>query len=232
MARYHIHTPINTYPCPHRFIPHSPTPLQRLPGHTDSAPTCVAVLDEDPASTSCRLFSAGLDGRIVECDPDTLHPAAITDSYGGAVWQIVVEPVRRSSSAAAAANADRDAAAAAGRTVPGEVQEPEPPQLPHLAAACDDGRVRLFSVERGAPGASYLRALPRVEGRVLSIAWHPQGAHLASAGTDGCIHIWEVATSREVLRITAGERRGKGTACYAFIPLCLCKICWQTICCS
>lgn len=77
-----------------------------------------------------------------------------------------------------------------------------------MAAACDDGCARIFVAEWGAPGLVYSKTLPRVEGRCLAVAWHPSGEVLATAGTDGCIHMWNVASGHEVLRITAGDGTG------------------------
>lgn len=46
------------------------------------------------------------------------------------------------------------------------------------------------------------------------MAWHPSGNVLATAGTDGCIHLWNVATAHEVLRITARDGgQQSGDAC-------------------
>ena len=60
------------------------------------------------------------------------------------------------------------------------------------------------------PGLTYAKTLPRVEGRTLAVAWHPSGEVLATAGTDGCIHLWSVEAGRELLRITAGDGGGQG----------------------
>lgn len=165
---------------PHPLVPtpHLPPPAPRpqtLPGSAGSTTTCAALVDED-GGASCRLFTAGLDGTIQEQNLDARRPCASCDSFGGAVWQLVPEPL---------------GAVAAG-------------ELPRLAAACDDGCVRLFSVDAGVPGAAYAKSLPRVEGRVLAVAWHAEGKLLASAGTDGCIHVWQLDGNRELLRITAG----------------------------
>lgn len=66
-----------------------------------------------------------------------------------------------------------------------------------MALACDDGSIKLFSVEGGLPGAQYQRSLAQAEGRSLAVAWHPSGKCLYSGGTDGCIHCWEAGTGEE-----------------------------------
>lgn len=158
--------------------------FQSFPGRLDSTATCTALVDED-AGASCRLFTAGLDGLIQEHDPETRQPCSSCDSYGGAVWQLVPEPM---------ACVEQGA-------------------LPRLAAACDDGCVRLFAVEPSIPGAAYSRSLPKVEGRTLAVAWHPNGKAIASAGTDGCIHVWDWQGHKELLRITAGDGSGRKEFC-------------------
>ncbi|GAB4822285.1 hypothetical protein N2152v2_009331 [Parachlorella kessleri] len=158
--------------------------LQTFPGSSDAATTCIALVDED-GGAHCRIFSGGLDGVILEHDPETRRPAGSCDSYGGAVWQLEPEPL-------------------------GCVQQGS---LQRLAAACDDGCVRLFSVDVGVPGVAYAKSFPRVEGRTLAVAWHPSGTAVASAGTDGCIHIWSLERNRELLRITAGDTSGRRDYC-------------------
>ena len=51
----------------------------------------MALVDEE-GGASARLFTAGLDGTIVEVDVEASRPAAATDSYGGAVWAMAPEP--------------------------------------------------------------------------------------------------------------------------------------------
>ena len=166
--------------------PARPTRLQRVPGTKDAATTCVALVDEAGGS-SCRLFTAGLDGAITEIDLEHRRAAAATDSYGGAVWQLAPEPAAAAAAEAAspqheagddAAGAASAAPAAAGgeSSSDDDADDAAPAAAsPRLAAACDDGCVRLFTVDPGVPGASYAKSLPRVEGRCLAVAWHPSG---------------------------------------------------------
>lgn len=69
-----------------------------------------------------------------------------------------------------------------------------------IAAACDDGSVRLFAVEAGEPGAHYERSLARLQGRVLAVAWHPSGTALVAGGVDGCIHALDLGTGERQCR--------------------------------
>ncbi len=76
-----------------------------------------------------------------------------------------------------------------------------------LAVACDDGVTRFFGVDEGVPGLTYQRSLGRVEGRALSIAWHPAGATLFSGHSDAIIRAWNATNGREIYRIDAGAKR-------------------------
>jgi len=127
---------------------------------------------------------APASGELVEWDLAARRPAAVTDSLGGAVWALAVEP-------------------AAGR---------EPGALTRLAAACDDGCARVFAAEPGQPGLAYARAMPAVAGRVVSVAWHPAGGGLVAGTSQGTLHAWDVPAAREVLRITVGARPSRNWA--------------------
>jgi WD40 repeat protein len=76
-------------------------------------------------------------------------------------------------------------------------------QVTQLAAACGDGSVKLYAVAAHAAGAEYERSLPRVEGNVLALAWHPDGRSLVSGGSDGCIHCWDVQRGERQSRFKA-----------------------------
>ena len=47
---------------------------------------------QDRKSGQWRLLTGGVDGALVEWDLTTLTPRAISDSYGGALWDIAVQP--------------------------------------------------------------------------------------------------------------------------------------------
>ena len=46
--------------------------------------------------------------------------------------------------------------------------------------------------------------MPAVEGRLLSVAWHPDAHTLVTGSSAGMLHAWDVASARELLRINAG----------------------------
>ena len=69
------------------------------------------------------------------------------------------------------------------------------PGFPYqLAAACDDGTVRLFTVEDDEPGAQLDRVLSVLQGRLLSCAWHPTGGLVIVGGVLGTIHMLDSTT--------------------------------------
>lgn len=73
-----------------------------------------------------------------------------------------------------------------------------------IAVACDDGALRIFEAQEGVAGLQYAKTLPRTEGRVLSAAWHPDSSIVVTGTSCGILHVWELASNRELLRITAG----------------------------
>ncbi|GIM15061.1 hypothetical protein Vretimale_17826 [Volvox reticuliferus] len=113
------------------------------------------------------------------------------DSYGGVVWALAASPVSAVK-----------------------------PGFSHvLAAACDDGSVRLFGCEGGEPGLVPERVLTRLEGRLLTVAWHAGGTVLAVAGSAGNIHLLDAVTGREHLRITASATTSRPVTVWRVLSL-------------
>ena len=77
---------------------------------------------------------------------------------------------------------------------------------PRVAAACDDGVLRIFTAEGLEPGLSYAKSLPALGSRLLSVAWHPDGQSLITGTAAGTLHAWHLASGRELLRINVGAR--------------------------
>ena len=78
-----------------------------------------------------------------------------------------------------------------------------------VAAACDDGAARVFSL--GGDGALALaRALPRAPSRAISVAWHPSGRGLVTGHADGTLRAWDADRGRELFRAGAGAGAGPG----------------------
>ncbi|KAL6065936.1 U3 small nucleolar RNA-associated protein [Balamuthia mandrillaris] len=69
-----------------------------------------------------------------------------------------------------------------------------------LAAGCEDG-IRVFDISDGE--LQYKRSFQRAgKGRILCLAWHPDGKDLFSGGSDASIRRWKADTGRNVSRIT------------------------------
>lgn len=200
--------------------------MQRIPGNVDAVPTSVAIVDAGD-DAPCRIFTAGLDGNITELDIESGRQGATADSFGGAVWQLALEPAPQNSAAEPGSESEEKVSQQQPATDKETNSESDsdgedeglPAQSPRLAVACDDGCVRLFSVEPGMPGVSYAKSLPKVEGRTLAVAWHPSGKFIVSGGSDGCIHVWEVSSNREALRITAGDATGSELCVWSLLVL-------------
>ena len=64
---------------------------QVIPGKEDSCISCLAWV-RDPLDGPETLISGGLDGILTEWDLVTKVPKHMGDSFGGAVWDIAVQP--------------------------------------------------------------------------------------------------------------------------------------------
>jgi len=65
--------------------------MQVIPGKEDSCISCLAWV-KDPLDKPEALISGGLDGILTEWDLTMKIPKHVGDSFGGAVWDIAVEP--------------------------------------------------------------------------------------------------------------------------------------------
>lgn len=129
----------------------------------------------DTAERTWRTFAAFLDGTVAEVLWRQASVEHFTDACGGVIWCLAAQPL----------------------------SDIKPGFAHQVAAACDDGSVRLLGCEGGEPGLVLERVLARLEGRLLCCAWHAGGTSLAVSGTSGNIHLLDATTGRELLRITA-----------------------------
>uniref|UniRef100_A0A3Q4AV05 Uncharacterized protein n=1 Tax=Mola mola TaxID=94237 RepID=A0A3Q4AV05_MOLML len=63
-----------------------------------------------------------------------------------------------------------------------------------IFSASFDSTVRLWDVERGI----CIHTLTKHQEPVYSVAFSPDGRHLASGSFDKCVHIWNTQVGREV----------------------------------
>jgi len=69
-----------------------------------------------------------------------------------------------------------------------------------LATASADGTIKLWDTEDGCCNST----LKEHSKDVLSVAFSPDGKHLASSGVDNTVRIWEPLTGREVKALNVG----------------------------
>lgn len=115
---------------------------------------------------AARLLSAGLDGRVIEWDLDTLKPKYSITSYGGAVWCMSLCPL--------------------GKT---------------LLAGCEDGSIKVFSVDDEC--LLFVKSLhgPSSQERLLSLSWNPsidgdEPRYFVSGSSEGELRLWDLQASR------------------------------------
>lgn len=75
-----------------------------------------------------------------------------------------------------------------------------PNNIPMLAAACEDGAVRIFNIEDDGIHLSRSSVGSARQGRTTALAWHKDGNVLFSGGADGKIRRLEIPTGRGNLR--------------------------------
>jgi len=159
----------------------------------EGAVSSLAFLPPAAGAKKHTLIIGSLEGTLTVWTVGHAAPATTQDSMGGAVWSVAsAQPAREARGAGDDADAaERDAL---------------------VAVACDDGAVRVFEADLAAGELRYWRAMPRVEGRALSVAWYP-GAEVVVAGTSGgTVHSYHAASQRELLRMTAGAATRGGPA--------------------
>ncbi|GMH16469.1 hypothetical protein Nepgr_018310 [Nepenthes gracilis] len=166
-----------------------------------------------------RLFSSSIDGSISEWDLYHLKQKIVLDSVGVSIWQMAVQPYNEhlidvehdshnigNGDVIDRYSDDNDSSSSESdddNNESVELHEQALVENPCVAAACDDGCVRLYTVS-DSDELMYNKSLPRVSGRALSVTWSLDGKIIYSGSSDGIIRCWNVKLAYELYRITVG----------------------------
>ncbi|KAM7514426.1 hypothetical protein LguiA_004009 [Lonicera macranthoides] len=166
---------------------------------------------------SSRLFSSSVDGSVSEWDIFLLKQKIVLDSVGASIWKMAASPsiisqLQKKLDSGFVENGhidprfhgDEDETSESEDNAESiELREEPITEDSLVALACDDGCVRIYSFS-DSDQLTYNKSLPRVSGRILSVAWSPDGNMIYSGSNDGFIRCWDVKRSHEVYRITVG----------------------------
>uniref|UniRef100_A0A2P2LV92 Transducin-related family protein n=2 Tax=Rhizophora mucronata TaxID=61149 RepID=A0A2P2LV92_RHIMU len=175
-----------------------------------------------PRSLPCgRLFSSNIDGSVSEWDIFHLKQKNVLDSIGVSIWQMAIAPSNNLLIHAEPTsqhlgngylnkkvhddddNSSDNESSESEDDSDSDVHEQSVADNPCVAIACDDGCVRLYTVP-DSDELTYFKTLPRVSGRVLSVAWSPDANRIYSGSSDGFIRCWDAKLGHEIYRITVG----------------------------
>ncbi|KAL1315512.1 WD repeat-containing protein PCN isoform X1 [Arachis hypogaea] len=164
-----------------------------------------------------RLFSSNIDGSVSKWDLFHLKQTTVLDSDGVSIWQMAVtfpkvdlvnnvpngdvmgngyaSKIQESDEQESSdSDEDNDSPDAGKQSVL---------ESPRVAIGYDDGSVRIYAIS-DEDEFLYVKSLPRVKGRVLSVTWSTDANYIYSGSSDGLIRCWDATSSREIYRITAG----------------------------
>ncbi|KAK1296649.1 hypothetical protein QJS10_CPB15g02043 [Acorus calamus] len=165
-----------------------------------------------------RLFSSSIDGSVSEWDLFSLTQKTVLDSIGVSIWQMAAEPSQNlfhgtsdehntvMNGHANNKDGDQDDDDSSSETDDDDDElysSAVQSDGRRLAIACDDGCVRIYNAS-DSNGFTYKRSLPRVSGRVLSVAWSFDAEKIFSGSSDGIIRCWDATSTHELYRMTVG----------------------------
>ncbi|KAF4379875.1 hypothetical protein G4B88_021008 [Cannabis sativa] len=174
-----------------------------------------------------RLLSCSIDGSVSEWDLFLLKQKTLLHSTGVTIWQMSVAPCNQNTESwlrhiengylvtnfndgnyheSSDAEDDSDSARESVN--------------PLVSLACDDGCVRIYSVIKDE--LAYIKSLPRISGRILSVTWSPDAKKIYAGSSDGFIRCWNPILSHEIYRITVAlGGLGSGSELCVWSLLCL-----------
>ncbi|GMU84478.1 MAG: hypothetical protein AMXMBFR47_43470 [Planctomycetota bacterium] len=153
----------------------------------------------DVSPDGARIVCAGSDGVLHQLDVGTLTPTTVDFGNSGTLAAVAVSPDGRWTAAGSYDNAAFVWDATQPGAAPRRIEHPSRisslrfvPQRAQLATACDDGRVRIWSVETGAQEREYAVD----ETRIPEIDVAPGGGQIAAAGRSGVLHVIDLELGR------------------------------------
>jgi U3 small nucleolar RNA-associated protein 4 len=123
-----------------------------------------------------------------------LKQKIVLESIGISIWQMALAPISGFSSdvegikngyLSEKSNDEEEIGSEEDGSDSDEFHEKSEEEIDRiLAAACDDGCVRLYRISN-LEKLTYYRSLPRVSGRALSVTWSPDAKRIFSGSSDG-----------------------------------------------
>lgn len=163
----------------------------------------------DISPDGARVVCAGSDGVLHRLDAGTLTPTTVDFGNRGTLAAVAVSADGRWTAAGSYDNAAYVWDATQPGGPPRRIEHPSRissvrfvPRRAQLVTACDDGRVRIWSVETG----SLEREYAIDETRIPKIDVAPGGGQIAAAGRSGVLHVIDVELGRIDPWTQASER--------------------------
>ncbi|MED6133282.1 hypothetical protein PIB30_027043 [Stylosanthes scabra] len=165
-----------------------------------------------------RLFSSNIDGSVSKWDLFRLKQTTVLDSDGVSIWQMAVTFPTKVDLVNTVPNGDIMGNGYASKLKDLDEHESSDSdedydstdagnqsvlESPRVAIGYDDGSVRIYAIS-DEDEFVYVKSLPRVKGRVLSVTWSSDAHYIYSGSSDGLIRCWDATSSHEIYRITAG----------------------------
>ncbi|EOY03190.1 hypothetical protein QUC31_017814 [Theobroma cacao] len=168
--------------------------------------------------SSGRLFSSSIDGSVSEWDLFDLKQKIVLESIGVSIWQMAVAPVNRLPALKESRSQhfgngylndkyeyddsdDDESSDSEDVSDLEQVHKKLVMEYRPVAVACDDGAVRIYTIS-DSDQLIYHKSLPRVSGRVLSVAWSHDSTRIYSGSSDGLIRCWNADLGHEIFRST------------------------------
>ncbi|TKY57908.1 Cirhin protein [Spatholobus suberectus] len=164
-------------------------------------------------SDGSRLFSSNVDGSVTKWDLFHLKQKTVLDSDGVSIWQMAVtfpksDKINDKRKDERMGNGFHDfdehesSESDEDSDAPGPLKRSDS-EHPLVAIGLDDGSVRIYDIS-DTDKFIYVKSLPRVKGRVLSVTWSTDANYIYSGSSDGLIRCWNATLGNEIYRITAG----------------------------